>query len=84
MKQVEKKFREYYKNGQYKNFYKLKERRSPLTGQTHLTFTNGIKKVVASGRFTEAALEKIFTQIDRLYLKRKYQNSNSRTLIETT
>jgi hypothetical protein len=84
MSRTEKSFREYYKSGQYKNFYKLKERGSPLTGQTHLTFTNGIKKVFASGQFTEEALEKIFAQIDSLYLKRKSQSFKSKSLVETT
>lgn len=71
-----KKFREYYRTGQYKNYYKLKERKSTLTGQTHVTFTNGIKEVFASGRYTEAALKEIFSQIDKLSSKKesyKYQ-----------
>lgn len=83
MKQTDKSFREYYKTGQYKDFYKLKERGSSLTGQTHITFTNGIKKVFASGRFTEAALEKIFAQIDKLYSDKKSE-SLSDTLIRST
>lgn len=66
MKQSEQSFQEYYKTGQYKDFYKLKERRSTLTGHVHVTFTNGIKEIFASGRFTEAALKKIFGKIDKL------------------
>lgn len=82
MEATEKSFREYYKTGQYKDFYKLKERSSPFTGQTHITFTNGIKEVFASGRFTEAALEKIFAQIDKLCSKGKSYKKNSQTLVE--
>lgn len=66
MKQPEKGLQEYNKFGQYKDFYRHKVRSSPLTGQIHLTFTNGIKKIFASGRYKKEALEKIFTQIDRL------------------
>lgn len=66
MEQSEQSFQEYYRTGQYKDFYKLKERRSTLTGHVHVTFTNGIKEIVSSGRYTEAALEKIFSKIDRL------------------
>lgn len=71
MKQQAKRFREYYRTGQYKNFYKLKERKSSLTGQTHVTFTNGIKEIFASGRYTEAALKEIFSQIDKLSTKKE-------------
>lgn len=66
MKQPEKRLQEYNKFGQYKNFYRHKTRSSPLTGQIHLTFTNGIEEIFASGRYEEEVLEKIFTHIDRL------------------
>lgn len=80
MEQLEKRFRKYYKNGQYKNFYKLKERRSSLTGHVHITFTNGIKEVFASGRFTESALKKIFAQIDKLRSKSSKEETYSHQL----
>lgn len=77
MTKSEKNFREYYKSGQYNDFYKLKERSSPLTGHIHITFTNGINKVTASGRFKEAALEKIFARIDNLSSVKKSTTVNS-------
>ena len=78
MEETEMSLNQYYKTGQYKNFYKLKERRSTLTGHVHVTFTNGIKEVFADGKFTEAALEKIFTQIDRLRSRSSKKESYSR------
>lgn len=71
MKQAGEKFRRYYRLGNYKNFYKIKERYSEVTGQTHITFTNGIKKFFAYGRYKEEALEKIFNKIDEVYSNKK-------------
>ncbi len=66
MKQSVKGLQEYNKYGQYKDFYKHKVRSSAFTGQIHVTFTNGITELFASGRHREEAFEKIFDQIDRL------------------
>lgn len=71
MEETEKNFRRYYRTGNYKNFYKVRECYSELTGQTHITFTNGIKEFFASGRFKEEALEKVFDQIDQTYSNKK-------------
>ncbi|SHG42889.1 hypothetical protein SAMN05443144_12817 [Fodinibius roseus] len=79
MKQIEKGLQKYYKFGQYKNFYKYKVRSSPFTGQIHVTFTNGIQKLFASGRCKEEALKKIFTQIDRLASCKNGRSSHQMT-----
>lgn len=71
MKEIGKGFRRYYRTGNYKNFYKIKERYSEVTGQTHITFTNGIKKFFACGRYKEEALKKIFDKIDQAYSNKK-------------
>lgn len=59
------KWQEFYITGEYKGFRKCREHNFKLSGQTHLTFTNGEKEVFATGIFKEEALEKIFDQIDR-------------------
>ena len=67
MKKVDKRFQEYYITNKYKGFCKLREKEYKLSGQTRMTFTNGEKQIMASGVFKEAALEKIFDQIDKFY-----------------
>ncbi|MGM0545093.1 MAG: hypothetical protein ACQEST_00095 [Bacteroidota bacterium] len=65
MIQSNKSFREYYSTGQYKGFYKLRERQYKLSGKVHITFTNGEKEIFAVGIFKEAALKSAFSQIDK-------------------
>lgn len=69
MKEVDKRFQEYYISNNYRGFCKLKEREYKLAGKTQMTFTNGEKQILASGIFKEAALEKIFNKIDKFYSK---------------
>ncbi|MDZ7660255.1 hypothetical protein [Fodinibius sp.] len=57
---------QYYKTGNYKGFYKIRERVYKLSAKTHLTFSNGEKELFASGQFIEEALIKIFAQIDEI------------------
>lgn len=66
MSQPNKKFRDYYATDKYRGFYKIRERVFKLSGKTTMTFTNGKKEVFASGLFKEAALTKIFDQIDNI------------------
>lgn len=57
-------FNQYYKTGNYKGFYKIRERVFKLSAKTNMTFSNGEKEFFASGQFKEEALAKIFSQID--------------------
>jgi hypothetical protein len=59
-------FTEYYETGNYKGFYKVRERVFKLSAKTNVTFSNGEKELFASGQFKEEALAKIFAQIDEL------------------
>lgn len=59
-------FKEYYEKGNYKGFYKIKERVFKLSAKTNVTFSNGEKQLFASGQFKEEALAKIFAQIDEI------------------
>lgn len=69
-------FKQYYKTGKYKGFYKIREQVYKLSGQTHVTFSNGEKEIFATGIFKEAAIKKIFDQIDEL-TKENSRNSCS-------
>lgn len=57
-------FSQYYKTGNYKGFYKIREQVFKLSAQTTMTFSNGEKEFFASGEFKEEALQNIFSQID--------------------
>ena len=66
MSKLNKSFKHYYRTGNYKGFYKIREHVYKLSAKTHLTFSNGEKELFASGKFKEEALNKIFTQIDEI------------------
>ena len=59
-------FKEYYANEKYKGYYKIRERNYKLHCSKHVVFTNGKRKIFASGNFKEQALKNIFDKIDRL------------------
>lgn len=66
MSKTNKRLKQYYKTGNYKGFYKIREHVYKLSAKTHLTFSNGEKELFASGQFKEEALSKIFAQIDEI------------------
>lgn len=61
--------KKYYKTGNYRGFYKIREHVYKLSAKTHLTFSNGEKELFASGQFKEEALANIFAQIDDFLAK---------------
>lgn len=63
---IESKLTEYYSNGNYRGFHKIKENTSKLTGVTKLMFSNGKKQIYTSGSFREEALSKMFKKVDNL------------------
>lgn len=58
---------EYEKHSKYRNFKKIKGYTDKLSHSTHFVFSNGKRKIFASGGFEEEALIKIFDQIDKYY-----------------
>ncbi|MDZ7680474.1 MAG: hypothetical protein U5J63_01895 [Fodinibius sp.] len=72
-------FRRYYQTDRYKGFYKVDERFNGLSKMTFLAFSNGKKKIYASGMFTEDAMFKAFNAIDQFYAQKR---RNSRFLVE--
>jgi len=60
----ERRLTEYYKTGQYRDFFKKKKHRLKISRGVRLTFSNGQDQISASGMFTEQALEEIFDKID--------------------
>lgn len=71
MNKTNKRLQQYYRTGNYKGFYKIREHVYKLSAQTHLTFSNGEKELFASGQFKEEALSKIFAQIDEIVTENK-------------
>jgi DNA-binding ferritin-like protein (Dps family) len=67
----------YYKTGNYKGFYQIRERVYKLSAKTHLTFSNGEKELFASGQFKEEALNKIFAQIDEIVAKEELSETEN-------
>ena len=63
-------WQEYYSTGQYKGFKIVREQKYRLSGQTHITFSDGKREIFAVGIFKEAALVEIFDQIDKELMKR--------------
>lgn len=70
-------FKQYYKNGNYKGFYNIRERVFKLSAKTNMTFSDGEKEFFASGQFKEAVLEKIFKKIDSFLSDRESSKENS-------
>ncbi len=72
-------FREYYLTDRYKGFYKCQEQKNSASRMTHVIFSNGKKKISASGIYTEEAMAKVFLAIDQYHLqqktKKKYNTS---------
>lgn len=64
MSKHSKRLSQYYKTGNYKGFYKIRERVFKLSAKTNMTFSNGEKEFFASGEFKEETLKKIFAKID--------------------
>ena len=58
----EDKLDKYYRTGEYKGFYEVIEH--DQKNMTHLTFSDGIQEVSASGMFKGDALQRIFHKID--------------------
>gem|GEM_PF-1026630 len=71
MSKSNKSLNQYYKTGNYKGFYKIRECVYKLSAKTHLTFSNGEKELFASGQFKEEALSKIFAQIDEIVAEKE-------------
>lgn len=67
MENYDQRFVEYYNTGYYRGFRKISDYKNRITHTTYLIFTNGERKVFASGGFKEEALCKIFDRIDRYY-----------------
>jgi hypothetical protein len=61
---------EYYISGKYRGFYLKEEARFRLAGKINLTFSNGEKNFLTSGKFREEALEKMFDRIDAYWHKK--------------
>ena len=64
-------FREYYLTDRYKGFYKCQEQKNSASRMTHVIFSNGRKKISASGIYTEEAMAKVFLAIDQYHLQQK-------------
>lgn len=83
MKAADNRLKTYYVTGNYKGFYKTTETKVKLSGspRTQLAFSNGYKKIVASGQFNEEALEKIFDKIDHYFASNsiRYQPKQERS-----
>lgn len=60
-------FSEYYKTECYRGFRKIRDDTNKLTNTTFLIFSNGKRRVFASGGFREEVLSKIFDRIDKYY-----------------
>lgn len=73
--------KEYYVTGKYKGFYKIKKSKLRVAGKTYLAFSNGRKRIAASGLFTEDALEKIFDKIDSLQSVDSTRHSSGRDVM---
>jgi hypothetical protein len=65
MSKADLRWKQYYETGQYRGFKKIREQKYRLSGQTHITFSDGKREIFAAGIFKEAALLKIFDQIDQ-------------------
>ncbi|MEL7833829.1 hypothetical protein [Fodinibius sp. Rm-B-1B1-1] len=59
---LEDKLDEYYRTGEYKGFYEVIEH--DRGNMTHLTLSDGVQEISASGMFKSDALQRIFHQID--------------------
>ncbi|SMO49175.1 hypothetical protein [Fodinibius sediminis] len=68
---VDRRLQEYYITKNYKGFYKIREKKYHLIGQTHITFSNGEKEIFATGLFREGALEDIFNKVDAYYSQKR-------------
>lgn len=77
MSEYKNSFKQYYKTGNYKGFYKIRERVFKLSAKTNMTFSNGEKEFFASGQFKEEVLEKIFKKIDNFLSDRESSKENS-------
>jgi len=80
MNKSNKSLEEYYKIGNYRGFYKIREHTYKLSAKTHLTFSNGEKELFASGQFKEEALQKMFVKIDNYLSEQESSKSDSKSI----